>query len=218
MSDAEQPTWKIKAKRYLAGAVVIALFIWAFSVAQGARSTAQENAERLQEPSFDMSLVPGGPQRLADVYEDIDNAEADEVKAGNYRWTTLILRNTAFGEVDDAELTLRTTEPLGRVLVSAAGFNNEVSVKPGENDNQTIVSLDELQPRDTTYVFLGIPPKRVAEVAVSPAQAGTKWTNAYQHLVQSVMVEGDQVDTKLYGVGAVLSEGTMEEESGSASS
>jgi hypothetical protein len=120
--------------------------------------------------------------------------------------------------VDDAELTLRTTEPLGRVLVSAAGFNNEVSVKPGENDNQTIVSLDELQPRDTTYVFLGIPPKRVAEVAVSPAQAGTTWTNAYQHLVQSVMVEGDQVDTKLYGVGAVLSEGTMQEASGSSSS
>jgi hypothetical protein len=210
MSDA-QDSWKAKAKRYLGGAVVIALFIWSFSVAQGARSTANENLERLQEPSFDMSLVPGGPERLADAYEDIDNADAEKVKAGEYRWSTLVLRNTSFGNVDNSELTLRTTAPLERVLVSAAGWNNEVSVKPGEAKNETVISLEELQARDSTFVFLGVSPSQVSQVAVSAqgAEAST-WTNSYKHLVQSVKIEGDFTDTKLYGVGEILSEDSSE--------
>lgn len=209
MSDTEA-TWKTKTKRFLAVAVIIALFIWAFSVAQGARDTANENATRLLMPTFEMNLLPGGPERLPEAYEGIVNTETEsEISEEDYLWATVVLRNTGFGDAEETGIHIRHTAPLEHVLVSTAGWGAEASVESGDSPNVTVATVNSMNARDASYLFLAVSPEAVTEMIGTAGNTRAAWSDEYyEQLVQSVSLdgespEGEGFETTLYGPGFV---------------
>lgn len=218
MSDT-QPTWQTKAKRYLTAIVVIALFIWAFSVAQGARSTANTNAERLQTPTFEMTLLPGGPERLPEPYEGVVNVDtASEITEGDYLWVTAVLRNTGFGDAEETEISIRHTLQLEHVLVSASSYGAEASVEAGDSPNITTATVNTLDARDTSYLFLAVSPQTASEVIDASGNVRAAWAKEYYtELIQSITLDGDSpqgedFEMTLYGQGYVPAQSDEESE------
>lgn len=202
MSDSGA-TWKEKAKGFLKVGVVIALFIWAFSVAQGARSTATENADRLSESAFDYSFVPGGPQRFQESYGEVLNADTEkQIQESDYLWTTLIVENTSFGETGELELKLQTTAPVAQTLVSAPGYQNEASVSTGEQATVRNITLDSLNSRERAFIFLGLSPEQIpALLSTATVSEGSRWARDYQYLLERLVVDSDDTDVTFYGAG-----------------
>lgn len=203
MSDRES-SWKEKAKQYGKAIVVIALFIWAFSVGQGAQSTADENSERLTTSAFQYSFVPGGPERFSEAYGDAINVDTEEqITEEDYLWSTVILENTSYGEARDLALEVQTSVPIGQTVVTAPGFQNEASVSESEDAPDTItVNMESLNQTDRAYLFLGVTPEAVPD-NFSTAGAGDRaqWARDYELLLQRLVVDSNDTDVTFYGKG-----------------
>jgi hypothetical protein len=202
MSDREK-SWKEKAKEYLKYAVVIALFIWAFSIGQGAQSTATDNRQDLNTPAFQYSFIPGGPDRFSETYGDAINIDPEEqIEETQFLWTTVILENTSFGEAEDLELQLQTSVPVAHTLVTAPGFENEAEVSEGESADLLNIQLESLNQTDRAYLFVGVDPAEVPD-SFSTASAGDRaqWARDYEVLLQRMTVDSDERDVTFYGKG-----------------
>mgnify|MGYP000193854981 CR=1 FL=1 len=193
MSEAETP-WKVKLKRFIIGAVVILLFIWAFSTANSAKTRAEKNSETLKTPTYSMSMLLGGPERFAESFGDIDNAEPDKIKTGEYVWQTLRIQNTSSGNASDAEILLNRTIPVEQVLVSSAGYGNEVKVESGEKPNTTLISIDSIEAQEPLYIFLGVNSENLPK-------SWEGWKEDYKKAVTSIKIEGDDSTATLFGEG-----------------
>ncbi len=193
MSEAEK-TWKIKLKRYLIGAVVILLFIWAFSIANNAKTLAEENAESVNTPKYSMSMLLGGPERFSDNFGNIDNAEPDKISVKDYVWSTVRIKNIGHGDAEDVEITLNRTIPVEQLLISSTGYGNDVEVEPGEEKNTTLITMDHIAAREPFYIFIGAKNDNLPETWSS-------WEEDYKKTIISLEIEGDDSSAILFGNG-----------------
>lgn len=193
MSEQEK-SWKVKAKRFVLGLVVFLLFIWAISTANKAKGLAQENEQKLTTPDYQMSFVLGGPERLADAYDSVDNADTEKLNAKEFVWATFIIKNTSSGTATDVEINLNNTVPADKILVTASGWDNEVSIEEGENPTNSIVSVEEITPEEPTYLFIGLNKNEVPDNL-------TEWSENYTELISSVKIEADDSSAAYYGKG-----------------
>lgn len=193
MSDQEK-TWKVKAKRFVLGLAVFLLFIWAISTAYEAKGLAQENEQKLTTPGYQMSFVLGGPERLADAFDSVDNADTEELKANQFVWATFIIKNISSGTATDVEITMDNTVPADKMLVTTSGWDNEVSIEEGENPTNSIVSVDEITPEEPTYLFIGMEKNELPDIL-------TEWNENYSQLISSVKIEADDSSATYYGKG-----------------
>ena len=193
MSEQEI-SWKTKAKRVILGLVVFLLFVWSFSVANKAKSIAEENQKRLTKPSYEMSFLLGGPERFSDEFDSIDNAEAEKIKTDQFMWSTFIIKNTSSGNASDLEINLNKTATVEKILVNASGWDNEISIEEGENPTNSIISVEDITPQEPMYIFLGLNREEIPDNL-------SDWNNDYKELITSVIIDADDSSAHYYGQG-----------------
>ena len=193
MSEAEKP-WKVKLKRFIVVAVVVLLFIWAFSTANKAKTLAEDNAESLNTPTYTMSMLLGGPERFADNFDNIDNVEPDKVTIEDYVWATVKIKNIGHGDASNAEILIKRTIPVEQVLVSSTGYGNEVKVESGEEPNTTLITMNHITAQEPLYIFLGVKSNTLPETWNS-------WKEDYEDTITSIEIEGDDSSATLFGEG-----------------
>lgn len=193
MSEAEKP-WKVKLKRFIIGVVVFLLFIWAFSTANEGKTLAEENAESINTPTYSMSMLLGGPERFAENFDNIDNAEPDEVAVDDYVWAAMRIKNTGYGDATDVEIILNRTIPVEQVLVSSTGYRNEVKVESGEEPNTTLITMDHITAQEPLYIFVGANSNNLPEAWIS-------WKKDFEKTITSIEIDGDDSSATLFGEG-----------------
>lgn len=211
MQQQETESWEDKLKRYALIVIPIVVAIWLFNIASNARATAQTNAEAVQVPRFELALVPGGPERFAETFQEaVDElGEEEELDATQYLWSTYVVRN--IGERDAADLTFDVTAaiPIDRLLIAPPGFGNDASIEHEEGSNQATVDLEELDEGDQVLLFVGMSPQNLmqsytsAEAIRQPYDKEAKriWARDFELYFETLTVDSDQAEGTLYSDG-----------------
>lgn len=194
MSD-EQKTWKSKLKMFIIGAVIFLLFIWTFSTASSAKTLAEKNAATLDTPTYSISMLLGGPERFAESFEDIENADLEKIKTEDYMWSTIKMENTSQGDAVDVEVLLKNTIPIEKVLVSPTGYyRNTVEVAAGEEEDTTLIAMDEIGAQDTCFIFVGVNKDNIPD-------SWSNWKEDYKKAITSIRIEGSGSSATFFGEG-----------------
>lgn len=156
-TETTAPTW-IK----VAIVILLVLSLWALFAARSAGSTAAANEARARVADVGLTLVAGGPERFAEAFEEaVGDADADDLDAGAYVWTSLLVRNE--GAADAQEVTVEAdvlSADSAQVLGQMAGFQDlEVEIADGTLE----LSLGDVDTGETATVFLGFEPGALPE-------------------------------------------------------
>lgn len=204
---ASQSTWKDTAKRALKFAVVVGLFIWVFSIAIGARNTANANAEVINSPEWRAEFVPGGPDRFPDEFGSATEDEANAAIAeSEYLWTSLTVKNVGEGEANDATVEIETATQVVHALAATSGYGNEAIVAQREDGNQRLIDVDitSLDSGDQAVIFLAMQPEGYARPY--DGDALRRWMDEYSTYLVRSTIDSDAGEYVVYGDAMVPAE------------
>ncbi len=192
--------WKEKAIFYLKIGVAAALVIWIFTIAFGARGTANQNAELLRTPGFQISHVVGGPQRFAENYKDVENVDTEEkVNEDQYLWSTLIIKNTGNKEADELNFKIKTLLPMQKVLITPPGWSNDVKISLDNKKKSADISMQELDTGEEAYIFIAMEPAGYNKPY--DLSARQRWLHEYDIYLEKITVETNTTTISRYGPG-----------------
>ena len=198
--EKSEPTWKTKLKKWGMVVLVIVLFFWAFSTARNAVGTAEQNSEKLDNPTYDLTFVPGGPERFEDMYKEVDySGTENKITKENFKWATIILRNTSPAKATNIDMTLKTTETPAHMLIKAPGYGNEITVESGHKMNTKNITLESINPYKNTYFFLAFNPDNLPSMMTG--ENVNNWVQNYEHTFSSLHISGADESVSLYGKG-----------------
>lgn len=200
-------------KRVLLYVAVIAIAIWLFNIAMDARSLAQSNAETVNVPIFELAMVPGGPERFVDEFEDALEARAEQgaeeaevaaIEPADYLWMTLVVRNIGQENADELELVLDTTAPIQQLLFAAPGWDNVSEIEYEVGTRTATIGFESLVRDDEAFIFIAMTPN--AFEAPYTDQAHRMWARDFELYFERVHVDSDLAEALLFGSGYIAPE------------
>ncbi|MCC6166102.1 MAG: hypothetical protein IT329_02630 [Caldilineaceae bacterium] len=214
-----QPSFWDGAKRFLFYVAIIAVAIWLFTIATEARSLAQSNAELVQTPIYQMTMVPGGPVRFSSQFEDAlearveqagDNAaEMPALEPADYLWMTLVIRNVGERSANSLALEVTTTAPIQQLLFTAPGWRNEAAIDYEAGTPTADVSFEALGVNDEALLFIALSPQ--AFDTPYTEETHRMWARSFEIYFEKAHVESDLAEALLYGHGYVTPEEEAEQ-------
>lgn len=201
------PSWSEKLWPYAKIIIPIVVAIWLFNMASGARETAQTNAtaiQRLRVPQFELVLVPGGPDRFAETFdeivEDMDSAEAFD--ATQFLWSTFVVRNAGHRDATDLVFDVTAAAPINRLLITPEGFRNEATIEHEAGSNTATIEFRELDIGDEVLLFIGMTPEGFEQPY--DAQIQRAWAKDFELYFEKVSVGSRNTKATLYSHGAMM--------------
>jgi hypothetical protein len=191
---------KEKVIFYLKIGIVIALGFWLFSIASGARGTANENANIIRVPKFEINYVAGGGQRFLSTFTDVENVDTeDEVKEKNYLWSTVIVKNNGGKEAQDNEIEIFSPIPMKHVLITPPGYSNDVNLTMNNYNKKATVDIESIERGEEVYIFVAMEPANYSKPYDN--QDKIRWTKEYDAYLQEINVKSDFAEANLYAPG-----------------
>jgi len=210
-SEAQRSWWDT-GKRLLFYIAIIAIAIWFFTIATEARSLAQSNAELVQVPIYQLTMVPGGPVRFADEFDDAlaawteqtgnDATETPALEPADYLWMTFVVRNIGERSANNLTLELSTTAPIRQLLFDAPGFRNESEIDFEAGAQTASVSFDSLGKDDEAMLFIAMNPQAF-EMPYTD-ESHRMWARNFEVYFERVHVESNLAEALLYGHGYII--------------
>jgi hypothetical protein len=205
-------SWWDSAKRILLYIALIAVAIWFFNIATQARSLAQSNAELVNVPIYQLTVVPGGPVRFEDAFNDAlelwaeqtgNNAvEMPELEAADYLWMTLVVRNIGDSDANDLEIEMNTTAPIRQLFLAAPGWRNESEIVFEQDALTASASLESLGKDDEALLFIAMNP-RALEMPYTE-ESHRLWARNFEVYFEEAHAESELAEALLYGHGYVI--------------
>jgi hypothetical protein len=188
------PTWQEKLWTFVKWVVAILILVWLYNIATGARSVAEGNADALSQPVFDMTFVPGGPNRFADAFSEAQEASEDTIEPSTMLWATLITQNESTADGQEINLEAQFIQGVTpTVLASLPGYGNELTVMEADADPALELGMESLNAGDESFVFFGFNPQEL------PQGLRDDWASGYQQVLDAIMLESGEVEKTLYG-------------------
>jgi hypothetical protein len=208
--EAERSWWD-NVKRILLFVIPVAALIWLFGIATEARGLAQTNAGLLRVPIYQLTLIPGGPVRFADEFEDAleawaertgsDNAETPALDPTEYLWATFVVRNVGELEARDLSIRLAAAAPVQHVMFTAPGWSNDVSIEHEAATNEATIDFEELNVGDEAMLFMAMTPQAFEKPYDEQTHRG--WARDFELYFEEFEVESNEATALLYGHGYV---------------
>jgi hypothetical protein len=201
------PSWSEKLWPYAKIVIPIVVAIWIFNIASGARQTAQTNAgavSRLQVPQFELVLVPGGPDRFAETFEEIldemDSAEAFD--ATQFLWSTYVVRNIGQRNATNVVFDVTAAEPIDHLLIKPPSYRNEATITHEARAATSSVVFNKLNIGDEALLFVGMTPQEFAQPY--GAQSQRAWAQDFELYFEKFSVTSGKTEATLYSRGHML--------------
>jgi len=202
MSDSQNPkSDKMQdIKKWVIILLVFALFVASLGIALNTADLAQKNKRLMDIPSYDLSFVPGGPERFSALFGSVDYADTEkEIDTDQFYWATVILRNTSSADTGEVKASLQTAISPSHVLVKIQGRENRVNVSSSDKKNTKNMTFGSINPFENTYIFLGFSKENLP--ATLKPDTSYDWLQNYEYMLSGLHVEvGDEI-LNMYGKG-----------------
>ncbi|MEC9490306.1 MAG: hypothetical protein UMU04_05105 [Halanaerobiales bacterium] len=178
---------------YLKIGLAIAFVIWVIFSINSLQGTAQENKNLISRPEFEMTFLPGGTERFADAYADVENIDTEaKVEESNYLWSTVLIANRGKEDAQEVNVNLETAAVMDRILVSPSGWSNEITIETPDEKMSSEITINELDIDDTARIFIGFSKDKMDVNALN-------WADNYDNYLKKINVEAGNVEDIFYG-------------------
>ncbi|HKL13295.1 MAG TPA: hypothetical protein VJ907_06785 [Halanaerobiales bacterium] len=196
----QEKSRKEKIYKYLKIGVLVVFALWLVFSVNGVQNQAKENKNVILRPKYEVTYLPGGPERFVGGYRDVVNEEKKKnLNTDNYLWTTVLVKNEGNEDAKDINITINSAYPMAKVLVNPSGYSNETDLNTNDDNLTTKVDIEDLEIDNKAFVFIGFQPSSIEKPY---DQADIKeWTNRYQNYLQNVNVESLNTEDTFYVTG-----------------
>ncbi len=193
-------TKKGKIFNYIKIGLIILFLAWVVFSINGVQNTAKENKNIVLRPNYDITYVPGGPERFVGGYRDVENVDTEKnVKESNYLWSTVLIKNEGNEDGSDIDITVNAAYPMEKILINPSGYSNPIEVEVDENKLSANINLENIEINNTAHIFVGFKPEGFQQPY---DQEDMKvWANSYNQHLQKVNVESTKSENTYFATG-----------------
>ena len=196
----EEKSTKEKIYKYVKVGVVIVFVFWLVFAINGVQNQAKENKNVILKPEYEVTYLPGGPERFVGGYRDVVNEEKKKrINTDNYLWTTLLVKNEGNEDAKDINLTINSAYPMAKVLVNPSGYMNEVDLNTNKDNLTTKIEIADLEIDNKVFVFIGFKPANIEKPYDQNDMV--KWAENYRNYLQKVNIESFNTEDTYYVTG-----------------
>ncbi|HMA60532.1 MAG TPA: hypothetical protein VKN64_09585 [Halanaerobiales bacterium] len=196
----EEKSTKEKIYKYVKVGVVIVFVFWLVFAINGVQNQAKENKNVILKPEYEVTYLPGGPERFVGGYRDVVNEEKKKrINTDNYLWTTLLVKNEGNEDAKDINLTINSAYPMAKVLVNPSGYMNEVDLNTNKDNLTTKIEIADLEIDNKAFVFIGFKPANIEKPYDQNDMV--KWAENYRNYLQKVNMESFNTEDTYYVTG-----------------
>jgi hypothetical protein len=191
---------KEKIYNYIKIGVVVVFVLWLVFSVNGVQNQAKENKNVILRPEYEVTYLPGGPERFVGGYRDVANEEKKQrINPNEYLWTTVLVTNEGNEDAQDINFKINSAYPMAKVLVNPSGYNNTVELSTDDNRLTTDINIEDLEIDNQAFVFIGFNPESIEKPYEQPELE--KWSNSYQNYLQKVNIESLNKEDTFYTTG-----------------
>lgn len=191
---------KGKILNYIKIGVIILFLVWVVFSINGVQNTAKENKNIVLRPEYDISYIPGGPERFVEGYGDVENIDTEKsIEKNNYLWSTVLITNKGNEDGSNIDITVNAAYPMDQVLVNPSGWSNEIEVEIDNDKLSANISIEELEINNTAHIFVGFKPEGFQQPY---DQEDMKlWANSYDKYLQTINVDSSKSENTYFATG-----------------
>jgi len=188
--------WKDKAKKYGKVVLVVLVAIWLFNIAQGAQDLAQQNKQYVQQPKFEVTYVPGGPERFKESFDGYLERTEKDIKSDKYLWSTLVVKNRGGALAKEINIQDTAAAPMAVIGYEDPGYGfTEINIKHESGAKKATINIGSLEVGETLKIFVGFNPQGIEKpYDQSDLQ---QWTQVYDNHQVQFNVKSKQVEKTL---------------------
>ena len=196
----EEKSTKEKIYKYVKVGAVIVFVFWLVFAINGVQNQAKENKNVILRPEYELTYLPGGPERFVGGYRDVVNEEKKKrINTDNYLWTTVLVKNEGNEDAKDINLTINSAYPMAKVLVNPSGYMNEVDLNTNKDNLTTKIDIADLEIDNKAFVFIGFKPANIEKPYDQNDMV--KWAENYRNYLQKVNIESLNTEDTYYVTG-----------------